>query len=106
MKFYKKKDQVTKQQDIDRYRFKNKTTGNKRTLEPTPEIEKWINFTSWLLDEKRFEFASDTISGIYDWITENQQITPGQVRALQNIYLSVFGRDASIYYDWERLYEK
>ena len=38
-----------------------------------------------LLNDKGYEFASDTISGIASWIEENEHVTDGQASALSNI---------------------
>lgn len=38
-----------------------------------------------LLADKDYEFASDTLSGIADWIEENEHVTDNQASALSNI---------------------
>jgi hypothetical protein len=41
-----------------------------------------------LLDED-YEFASDTIQGIRDWIADNEYVTDAQKEALNSIFRSV-----------------
>jgi len=51
----------------------------------------WLDYIDladdMLLDEE-YDFASDTIEGIKDWIKENEHVTDNQKNALQNIYKS------------------
>ena len=35
-----------------------------------------------------YNFAEDTVMGIYDWVVENKHITDAQKKALDNIYNS------------------
>ena len=43
-----------------------------------------------MLEEEEFEFASDTLEGIKDWIQENEHCTEAQKDAVQNIKESVY----------------
>jgi len=40
------------------------------------------------LDE-RYEFAENTLTGILSWVRENEHISDGQKKAVDNIYNSV-----------------
>lgn len=42
-----------------------------------------------LQDDKRYEFAADTLSGIYGWVEEREHCTEAQQRAIDNIAGSV-----------------
>jgi hypothetical protein len=42
-----------------------------------------------MLFDEEYEFASDTIQGIRDWIEENSAVTPAQKRAVLNIRDSI-----------------
>ena len=41
-----------------------------------------------MLDNMDYNFAEDTVMGIYDWVVENKHITDAQKKALDNIYNS------------------
>lgn len=36
--------------------------------------------------DEEFDFARDTVEGIYNWVVENEHITEAQIQALENIY--------------------
>ena len=38
-----------------------------------------------LLEDADYEFASDTLAGIKDWIETNEHVTPRQLDAISNI---------------------
>lgn len=38
-----------------------------------------------MMDNPDFAFANDTVSGIYQWIFENEHVTEAQITALENI---------------------
>lgn len=38
-----------------------------------------------LLEDERYEFAQDTLEGIREWVEENEHITDGQKKAINNI---------------------
>jgi len=38
-----------------------------------------------MLDDERFEFAEDTLTGIKDWVKHKEHITPKQWEAVNNI---------------------
>ena len=38
-----------------------------------------------MLEDENYEFASDTLEGIRDWIEENNHITENQQMAIENI---------------------
>ena len=38
-----------------------------------------------LLEDSDYEFASDTLTGIKDWIETNEHVTPRQEDAITNI---------------------
>lgn len=38
-----------------------------------------------MLDDKDFEFASETLEGILNWVKEKEHITTGQETAIANI---------------------
>ena len=42
-----------------------------------------------LLDNPDYEFANDTLVGIYDWISDNEHCTENQQIAVKNIANSV-----------------
>ena len=42
-----------------------------------------------MLDQERYEFATDTLEGIKEWIVEHEHCTPDQFEAVQNIADSV-----------------
>ena len=46
-------------------------------------------FDKEILDNKKYEFAEDTLFGIFDWITDNKHITEKQKDAIKNIMSSV-----------------
>lgn len=53
------------------------------------EWEKFIDFVEDELFSEKYNFAEDTIHGIYDWVSENKHITERQKEALKNITGSV-----------------
>lgn len=46
-----------------------------------------------MLDESRYEFAEETLGGIYDTIQDMGHCSPGQKKAIENIKNSKKGRD-------------
>ena len=38
-----------------------------------------------LLSNPKYQFASDTLEGIADWVSENEHITENQIHAIDNI---------------------
>ena len=52
------------------------------------EWEKSIDFIEDELFSEKYNFAEDTIQGIYDWVSENKHITERQKEALENIEAS------------------
>lgn len=44
--------------------------------------------------DETFDFASDTIIGIHEWVAENEHITEAQKEAIDNIYDSAWNRRA------------
>ena len=38
-----------------------------------------------MLDDSQYDFASDTLSGILEWVQENEKITEKQMQAVDNI---------------------
>ena len=42
-----------------------------------------------LLEDPRYEFARDTLRGIFEWIEEHEHVTGSQLRAIENIGGSV-----------------
>lgn len=46
-----------------------------------------------MLSDERFDFASDTLEGIRDWVAEKLHITEKQKEAVDNILASVTGRE-------------
>ena len=47
--------------------------------------EELIEEIEQLQDDKRFEFASTTLEGIYNWVEERGHCTDAQHRAISNI---------------------
>ncbi len=47
-----------------------------------------------MVESGRYDFALDTLEGIYDWVFEHDDITEAQMQAVDNIEASVP--------DWER----
>ena len=46
-----------------------------------------------MMSDTDYDFALETVEGIHDTIEKNQHVTPGQIRALDNIYNSVKDRE-------------
>lgn len=44
-----------------------------------------------LSSDERYEFAEETLGGIYDWVEENGHVTEKQIQAVSNITNSVTG---------------
>jgi len=42
-----------------------------------------------MMGESRYDFARETLEGIYDWVSENHHITLKQIMAVQKIKGSV-----------------
>ena len=53
--------------------------------------EDYIEECEEMMDDSRYNFAKDTIEGIYDWIFENHHVTENQIRAIKNIKKSIYG---------------
>ena len=49
----------------------------------------YIDMIDMMQLDERYEFADETLSGILIWIKENEHITPGQSKAVDNIYNGV-----------------
>jgi len=69
---------------------------NKRLKQAAEEREEkdeeWrevLDICDEMLFDEEYEFASDTIQGIRDWIEENSAVTPAQKRAVLNIRDSI-----------------
>lgn len=45
----------------------------------------WRDLADDMLMDSTYNFASDTVQSIRDWIAEHEHVTPGQIRALTNI---------------------
>lgn len=50
------------------------------------EWEEWREKIQDAIDGEEYRWAFDTMDGILIWIEENKHITPGQKRALSNIW--------------------
>jgi len=69
----------------------SESTGNIPAIEVPLEPE-WQEYTKIMVEmfyEEKYDFARETIEGIYDWVIENQHITEEQISAIQNIKESV-----------------
>jgi hypothetical protein len=53
------------------------------------DYEDLISTIDDLLDDDRYEFASDTLSGIHDTVEEKEHCTDNQRQAVENIQNSV-----------------
>lgn len=51
----------------------------------------WKDEVSDLLSNSEFDFASDTLLGIYDFIEERGFVTDGQIQAIKNISKRDYG---------------
>ena len=54
-----------------------------------PEWQEYTKIMVEMFNEEKYDFACETIGGIYDWVIENQHITEEQIIAIQNIKESV-----------------
>lgn len=52
----------------------------------------YMRLIEQMLDERQYQFASDTLRGIYESIETNGYITEGQMRAVENINNSAYER--------------
>ena len=53
---------------------------------------KWADYENKcedMLNDSDYEFALDTIEGIYNWIQSNSHVTEKQKESIDNIYESV-----------------
>lgn len=48
----------------------------------------YVDTIDTLLDDGEYDFASDTLYGIRDFAEENEHITEGQKKAVENIHNS------------------
>ena len=62
----------------------------------------WKDVVDEMMGEPRFDFASDTIEGIEEFVMEREHITDGQKRALVNVWRSVKDDDG----DYRELFEE
>lgn len=51
--------------------------------------EAWKRVIESMLDEKDYQFASETLEGIWETIDNTGRVTSGQINAVQNIRRSV-----------------
>ena len=51
--------------------------------------EDYLEEMEMMSADEAYEFAWDTIGGIYDWVEEKEHITEAQIRAIANIRDSV-----------------
>ena len=49
------------------------------------EWENLLEQIDELFGQEKYDFASDTLQGIYDWVGENEHCTESQQGAVQNI---------------------
>ena len=47
--------------------------------------EDLVQFIDELLEEEDYEFASDTLEGIKEWVIDNEHCTEAQLEAVDNI---------------------
>ena len=45
----------------------------------------WLSRIDDLLNDEEYEYAFDTLTGIYDWVQEKKFITENQKQAVRNI---------------------
>lgn len=45
-----------------------------------------------MLNDHRYSFAEETLLGIWDYMNENDKVTSGQMKAVDNIRQSVYER--------------
>jgi len=51
--------------------------------------EQYLEIINEMLDDERYDFAADTLTGILEWVREREFITDGQKRAVDNIRYSI-----------------
>lgn len=61
------------------------------------EAERYLEALDLVRSESQFEFADDTLRGIYDYIKERMYVTQGQKKAVENI-LRTKGKTLEDYY--------
>lgn len=59
--------------------------GNKVKREKEPEWVRYRDMIEEMIDSGDFDWAEDTLEGIYDWVDDHQHITDGQMLAIDNI---------------------
>lgn len=47
--------------------------------------EKWLGVINSMMNDPAYDYASDTLDGIYDYICDNSNITDAQIQAVENI---------------------
>ena len=47
--------------------------------------ENYLEEIEEIVEDERYEFASDTLRGIHEWVESNEHITEGQMIAISNI---------------------
>jgi hypothetical protein len=48
--------------------------------------EEALELAEEMMADEKYEFAADTVVGIYEWIEDNHHVTERQQEALDNIY--------------------
>ena len=59
----------------------------------SPKAQDFLDELDELLSDRRFNFATDTLSGIHDTVKRTGQVTPGQYTAVGNIRRGVAERE-------------
>lgn len=57
----------------------------KRTKNKMNPVRHWVKQIDRLLEKHNYKWAYDTLEGIKETIQENQEVTRGQIKAIQNI---------------------
>lgn len=65
--------------------FMNGVEGEERSV----EVQAYIDLLDEMLLNEDYDFATDTLVGIRDWVSDNNHITEKQIVAIQNIRGSV-----------------
>ncbi len=63
-----------------------------RATDPTPEAQDLLRQIDELLEDERYEFAEETLSGIRQTVERSGTCSAAQKRAIQNIEDSKIGR--------------
>lgn len=66
----------------------NELTGLNVQGDDAEEAKCYLEALSLILNEKQFEFANDTLQGIYDYVEEKLFVSEGQKKAVANILRS------------------